>query len=148
MGDHYGLVLSNLFQEESEKYFRCWGTCIKLSYNIPRSSHRYIASYLASNFYSIRTNVISRFVKFIRSCFKSESQELAMVSKIAAHDKSSVTGINLYNISKETGLNSWTAKPNQVKRILQEKVNPSPANELWRLPFLEKLLSGSKLNMN
>ena len=63
-----------------------------------------------------------------------------MVAHLAGQDKSSVTGRNLWNIQRETGLNVWTTTPAKVSQILHEKENPTPLTDLWRLPYLGKLL--------
>ena len=64
-GDHYGIILSNLYEEPAQQYFRCWGTCVKLAHSVPRSTHRYfVKNLLAPEFLSIRTVVLSRFVNF------------------------------------------------------------------------------------
>ena len=47
-GDHYGLMLHNLYDESSEKYFRCWGTLTKLCWDVPRATHKYFVSNLLS----------------------------------------------------------------------------------------------------
>ena len=41
VGDHYGVMLYNLYDESSEKYFRCWGTLTKLCWDVPRATHKY-----------------------------------------------------------------------------------------------------------
>ena len=135
-------MLYDLYDDSSTgKYFRCWGTCVKLCYSIPHSTHRYfVSNYLAADHYSTRTKVIARYVKFYKSCLQSKSPEVSLVARLAGYDKSSVTGRNLCNIYKETGLNVWTATPRQVSQMLHEKENPTPVTDLWRLPFLGKLL--------
>ena len=62
------------------------------------------------------------------------------MANLASHDKSSVTGRNLTNIANESGLNPWKTSSNEIARVLHEKENPTPTMDLWRLPFLEKLL--------
>ena len=146
VGDHYGLLLSDLFQDETEKYFRCWGTCVKLCYSVPRSSHRYfVSNLLASEVYSIRTNLLSRYVNFFRSCLQSKSPEVSLMAHLAGHDRSSVTGSNLNKIAKETGMNPWNASAYEIQKVLHENENPTPPMDLWRLPLLEKLLKQRRI---
>ena len=68
-GDHYGAMLYDLIDDSSAgQYIRCWGTAVKLTWNSPRSTHRYfINNLLAVGFVSIRAKVISRYVKFFQS---------------------------------------------------------------------------------
>ena len=63
-----------------------------------------------------------------------------MISRIAAQDKSSTTGINLAKIAKETSLNPWIATPTAVREALWEREETVPERDKWRLPYLDKLL--------
>jgi hypothetical protein len=137
--NHYGAMLYDLFDENSSgKYFRCWGTVVKLSWDCPRTTHRYfVNNLLAAGFTSIRVTILSRYV---RSLLKSSSREVRLIAALAAQDKSSNTGSNLAKIEKETGLNPRIATPTQVKHVLLEKEDPVPSRDLWRLPFLSKLI--------
>ena len=140
-GDHYGTMLYNLYDEASAKYFRCWGTLAKLCWDVSRATHKYfVPNLLASGFPSIRTTLLTRYVNFFRSLLKSKSSEVALVASLAARDRSSTTGINLYRIQLETGLNPWIAKPSAIRQALVEREETVPVNKLWRLPFLKKLL--------
>ena len=45
--NHYGVMLYDLFDENSSgKYFRCWGTAVKLAWDCPRATHRYFVNNL------------------------------------------------------------------------------------------------------
>ena len=122
VGDHYGVMLYNLYDESSEKYFRCWGTLTKLCWDVPRGTHKYFVTNLLSAGHMLsRTKIVSRYVNFFRSLLKSQSEEIALVANIAGRDKSSTTGINLANIQAETGLNPWTATQREVRLKLNEQ---------------------------
>ena len=122
-GDHYGLMLHNLFEDSTEKYFRCWGTLTKLCFNLPRSTHKYfVSSLLASGFSSIRTNIMVRYISFYRSLLKSRSMEVSLVASVAGRDKSSTTGINLAKIQAETGLNPFSASPRVIRQALKIEI--------------------------
>ena len=140
-GDHYGVLLNNLYEESVQKYFRCWGTCVKLAFSIPRSSHRYIVkSLLDTEFDSTRITTLSRYVNFYRSCLRSKCPELSLVATLAGQDKSSTTGINLMKIQNETGLNPWVATPSMTKEVLSANEDLTPQIDEWRIPYLQKLL--------
>ena len=70
-------MLWNLYDEKTAgQYFRCWGTLVKLTWDCPRSTHKYLVSrFLAPGFVSIRAKVISRYVKFFQTILKSASKE-------------------------------------------------------------------------
>ena len=113
-GDHYGVMLYDLFDESAEKYFRCWGTLTKLCWNVPRSTHKYfVPNFLSAGFSSIRTNIIVRYTSFYRSLLKSRSKEVSLVAAVAGKDKSSTTGRNLDKIQAEIGLDPVSANPLQ-----------------------------------
>ena len=140
--DYYGDMLYDLYDDNTTgKYFRCWGTVVKLAWNCPRSTHKYfVNNLLASGFTSVRVKIISRYIKFFRSLLKSSSKEVQLVASISAQDKSSNTGGNLARIAEETGLNPWTAAPSEVKEVLKKKEDNVPERDSWRLPYLSKLL--------
>ena len=141
-GDHYGVMLYDLYDEKSAgQYFRCWGTLVKLTWGCPRSTHRYfVNNFLAQGFTSIRTKIISRYVKFFQTLLRSASNEVRLIAQLAAQDKSSTTGSNLAKIREETKLNPWNVSSLQVKQVLLEGEPKVPEQDLWRLAYLSKLL--------
>ena len=40
--DAYGSMLWDLSSDEAEKYFKCWNTCVKLTYDFPRTTFIYL----------------------------------------------------------------------------------------------------------
>ena len=88
-GDHYGTMLYNLYDDTSGLYFRCWGTCVKLCWNVPRSTHRYFVSHLlGQGFVSTRTKLLARYVKFFRGLIRSKIPEVVTVANMVSRDKS------------------------------------------------------------
>ena len=83
---------------------------------------------------------MSRYVKYFQSLLASDCAELAVVANIAGCDRSSTTGINLYKLGQETGLNPWVATPAQVREVLLEKEQEVPVVDQWRVLTLERLL--------
>ena len=73
-------------------------------------------------FTSIRTKVISRYVKFFQMLLQSASKEVRLIAQLVARDKSSTTGINLAKIQVETKLNPWTTHPMLVQSIISKSV--------------------------
>ena len=137
--DHYGLMLWDLFDDYAGKYFRCWNTAIKLSWDCPRATHTYFVTHLLGcGIPSIREKILTRYVKFFKSLLKSKSPEVALVANLVRNDRSSVTGANLEKISQETGIMSLTATTCQIMEALAPP--EPPQNEMWRFPLLEKYL--------
>lgn len=40
--DCYGVMLYDLASQSSESYFKAWNTCVKLTWDVPRSTYTYI----------------------------------------------------------------------------------------------------------
>ena len=141
-GDHYGAMLYDLYDDKSTgQYYRCWGTLVKLTWGLPRSTHRYfVNNLLASEFTSIRTKIISRYVKFFQNLLRSASKEVRLIAQLAAQDRSSTTGSNLAKIRAETNLNPWNSSAFHVKEVLLDGEPKVPEQDLWRLPYLSKLM--------
>ena len=50
------------------------------------------------------------------------------------------TGNNLHLIRDLTGLDPWASTSLDVKKLLRERPGEVPAQDMWRLPYLAKLL--------
>ena len=139
--DHYGSMLWDLFSESTAKYYRCWNTCVKLAWRCPRNTHTYfVGNMLAQDFSSIKTRILSRYVKFVDSLLNSASPEVVAVANNAVNDEGSTTGANLFNLQQLTVLNSKEMSPARVMEALKKQDKTMPAAEQWRIPLLEKLM--------
>ena len=117
--DHYGLILWDLFDDYAGKYFRCWNTAVKVSWTCPRSTHNFLVTHLlGADFESIRSKILTRYVKFFKCLLKNKSPEVLLMAKLVKNDKSSVTGSNLEKIDRETGLKTLKLSSCQVKEAL------------------------------
>ena len=85
-----------------------------------------------------------RYVNFYRSLLKSRSMEVSLVASVARRDRSSTTGINLAKIQAETGLNPFSTSPRAIRQAFEDREVPVPPADLWRIPFLVKLLNQRK----
>ena len=138
--DMYGSMLWNLFGDQAAQYYRCWGTCVKLCWDVPRSTHTYfVDNLLAKDFKSIRQQALARYVGFYQSLLKSPSKEVAVVSRIVGKDATTTTGNNLLSLRLETGLDVRLGQVLKTKKALD--VKPAvPEVDSWRLPLLSKYL--------
>jgi hypothetical protein len=80
--DMYGSMLLNLYGKQAEQYYRCWNTCVKLCWDVPRSTHTYFLGLLAKDFRTIRQQILDRYVGFYRSLLNSPCKEVAVISII------------------------------------------------------------------
>ena len=139
--DHYGSMLWPLYGEGAGKYYRCWNTLAKLCWDVPRGTHtKFVSSVLARDRVSVRVQILSRYIKFVRSLLRSESPEVRSVANKLVRDRGSTTGINIARLREETRLNTWTASPAKVRHVLLEAEQVVPDNEQWSIPLLQKLL--------
>ena len=139
--DFYGSMLWNLFSDEAEKFYRCWNTCTKLVWDLPRNTPVYfVDNLLACNFPSIRKQILSRYVKFYRSLLSSPSKEVAVLARIVGGNASTTTGLNILNISLETRLDPRKSPLSKFHEVLN-KPCPVPAGCSWRLGLLEKYVN-------
>ena len=119
---------------------RCWRTCAKLCWDVPRGTHTYLVNnYLAVKFQPLSNQALSRYITFYRSLLSSPSKEVAVVARIVGRNASTTTGLNLLNLRLETKLNPWTCSVNSFKEYFW-KTEEVPEMERWRLPLLEKYL--------
>ena len=89
-GHQYGSMLWEINSDMCGQYCRTWNTYVKLTYDLPRGTHTYIVeNLLAKNFLPVKTEIMSRFVKFYSSLLKSPSLEVQMMAKSVINDKGS-----------------------------------------------------------
>ena len=98
-------MLWDLGSAQAEQYFKCWNTCVKLVYDIPRSTFTYLVEgYFAAGQTSLRNQVLSRYSGFFRNLLQSPSREVRVLARIVSSDPRSTTCVNLRYLQKLTGL--------------------------------------------
>ena len=86
-GHHYGSMLWDLESEIVGQYCRVWNTAVKLTYTVPRSTHTYLVEHLlAVNFLPVKSELMSRYVKFLDSLLNNKSSEVQFLVKTALSD--------------------------------------------------------------
>ena len=139
--DMYGSMLWNIYGDEAGKYFRCWNTCTKLVWDLPRQTHTYFVDNLLScDYSSTRSQVLGRYVKFVRSLLSSPSKEVAVVARVAGMDARSNMGANILNIRLETRMCPVTTPVCQLKELFQKK-STIPERDHWRIPLLKQYVN-------
>ena len=135
----YGSMLWDLYGDVAGQVYRSWNTCVKLVWNLPRSTHSYfVDNLLAEGFPSVRKKILSQYVSFLQRLRKSVSNEVRIMSYIAAADIRSTTGRNSHNLTQEFQIDPWTSSPG----VLKSKYSfcEVPDVDSWRLPLLTTLL--------
>ena len=89
----YGAMLWDLYGEKANQVYRAWHTCVKLTWNVPRGTYSYIVdNLLAARFYTVKQQLIGRFVNFVKKLQNSRSPEVCVVFGMAARCARSITG--------------------------------------------------------
>ena len=131
----YGAMTWPLFSYKARQVFNCWSTCVKLAWNIPRSTHTYfVDNLLSGGLPSIRSSILSRYCKFFRSLKVSSSLAVRVVASICYKDVRSFTGSNLFNIAKEVKLDP-------VQTALLGMKTTVPKEDCRRIGCLRKFLA-------
>ena len=140
-GSHYGSNLWQLDSESAGQYYSAWRTCVKLAWQVPRQTRTYFVDHLLScGHTSVRMDILTRFVKFVRGLQASPSMEVAVLCGVVSGDVRSTTGRNLNLIGWEVGLNPLGISLGRMKEILGGRLSPIPEVENWRVGYLGKLL--------
>ena len=135
----YGAMLWDLYGDKVGQLCRAWSTCVKLAWDLPRSTHTFLVEgLLVKNFFTVKQQLVGRFVNFFKELQKSKSQEVRIVSSMVGRCVRSTTGKNLALIERDTGLDPWVTPAWMVRAATpREEV---PANEGWRAQYLTKLI--------
>ena len=95
---------------------------------------------LASNISSVRSDAITRYIKFVAGLRSSPSMEVAEMFGVASNDVRTTTGRNLRLLKLDSGLDTLTSSSVKVKAVMSGKLVPVPDRDVWRLGYLAKLL--------
>ena len=132
-------MLWELYGNKANQLFNSWSTCVKLAWDIPRSTHTYIVEdVLAKDFFTVKQQLVGRFVDFFQKLLKSPSSEIRVVANMAGRCPQSTTGGNLHKIQLETGLDPWQVSGWKFKESIgRSRVTRQDA---FRVQYLRKLL--------
>ena len=135
----YGSMLWDLGSSSAEQFFKSWNTCVKLTFDVPRSTFTYLVEgFLVSDMASMRNQIMSRYAGFYRKLLNSPSREVRGLVRIVSDDPRSTTCTNMRLLREKTGM----SQPQffslaKVKAALPVKAVPEA--EKWRLGLLTNL---------
>ena len=137
--DCYGTMLYDLSSQATESYFKAWNACVKLVWNLPRSTFTYLVEHVvAANFMSLRNQVYSRYVGHFQHLLHSSSKEVRHLARIVGRDVRSVTCRNVKLLTTVSGLSPWDYSKWRIKEKLPKAT--IPIGQEWRMSLLSKLL--------
>ena len=141
VGSHYS---SNLWQLDSDlvgQYFSAWRTCVKLAWQLPRTTHTYLVDHLLScGLSSVRIDILSRYAKFLRGLKHSASMEVAVMFGVVKGDVQTTTGQNIRMLRMETSLDPIIVDSVAIRTALVDMIPPVPEADRWRLKYLGSML--------
>ena len=104
VGSHYGSMLWELGSGMARQYFNAWNTFVKLTWQVPRATHRYFVKQLLSCVYSsVRTDILAWCTRFINGLKASPSMEVAVMFGVAQRDVRTATSSNISHTGHRTG---------------------------------------------
>ena len=124
-------MLWDLFGDMAGQVYRSWNTCVKLVWDLPRSTHNYLVEHmLAKDF--------SQYIRFVQRLPKSVSKEVRILQSIVKNDVRSVTGKNCLMLSQEFSIDPLTVSPGMFIDLYKNYAVPE--QDTWRIPLLDTLL--------
>ena len=139
----HGSVLWDLTSPEAQMVFRAWRTGIKISWNVPRTTHSFLVQdVLTTGVQSLEQRILRNSVGFFQSLLRSPCPEVAVLAKIAARDIRSTLGRNIQKIREITQLDPWTVKKTELHAALEQGLHIEiPKVDSWRPRCLANMLA-------
>ena len=138
-GHWYGAMLWDLYGDKFGQLCRSWNTSVKMAWGLSRTTHTYIVeNFLARQFYTVKQQILGRFVNFFHGLLSSRSPEVRMVANLAGRCARSTTGKNLIQIGIDTGLDPWVTQGWKVRAAVPR--SEVPEGDGWRQQYLGKLI--------
>ena len=133
-----GSNIWKLESEEAKHLISSWNKNIKLIFDLPWATHRWVLEEVTGS--NLKIMLFTRFIKFLNSIHKSNKPAVKFLLSITASDVRSVTGSNLRSILVNTGVQ---VIPGITKGYTVKKHRLFQVSELekWKVPLLHSLLS-------
>ena len=139
----HGSVLWDLTSPEAQMVFRAWKTGIKISWNIPRTTHSYfVQDVLTTGVQSLEQRILRNTVGFFQSLIGCPCPEVAVLARIAARDIRSTLGKNIQKIRELTQLDPWSVRKTELHAALEQGLHIEiPKVDSWRPGCLANMLA-------
>ena len=115
--DAYGVLLYDLQSEYASSLFKQWSVQARLAHGVRMETHTSVVEgFLCKDNASLRSQVLSRYPKFVRKLLQSNSKEIRFLSRILLTDQRSNLCRNISYLSDITKLEivimvvSWRVK--------------------------------------
>ena len=126
------------------KLYTAWNTYIRLLFNVPRDTHRYLIKSISQCLH-VKTMLASRCVSFYETIEASSKLCIRFLSNLCKNDLNTVLGRNLFYIANDCFVNLSDLSKMLVKK--QMKYFDVPLDHAWKVPILQKLLNTRRNNL-
>ena len=134
LSSFYGSNLWDLYDNVTNKLFKTWNIMIRMTFDIPRNSHKYLIEPISQNSH-LKVKLIKRFINFAKALSKCDKPHIKYLHDIQQFDYRSVYGRNCKNITAESGVDSILEASHLD--IAYESV---PPEEKYRISLIQELL--------
>ena len=136
-----GSPLWDLFGDSVDSLLNTYNKSIRLMWNIPLQSHRYLLEIISGKAH-LKFELMRRFLNFESQIFKTSKTVVQALYTICKTDCGSTTGRNFRKIMLSCDKNSVFSLSSSDIDCLQ--YFPVPEHEKWKIPVLEELLETRK----
>jgi hypothetical protein len=99
----YGCMLWDLCGDGAIQVFNAWTTCVKLTWDVPRATRKYLVQQvLGAGLTSVKVDILARFAGFFAGLRKSLCYAVKVLANLAGRDIRSTTGRNLNLIREQS----------------------------------------------
>jgi len=134
--DFSGSPVWDLLCREQEMLENSFSVALRLMLGVPREIHRYLLEPLSGRSH-IKTELIKRFLNFLRKIRKSEKKTLNYVLEQVSNDVRSITGKNLYHIKSRCGIEAWQNLSPRDSIVPFRRI---PESQNWRINLANELI--------
>ena len=131
-----GSPLWNLFCDEAEQVESSWNRNIKIAFDLPYATHRYLIKPIVKSNH-VKEILVKRFLSFINQIRKSPKMIVNHILKAIKFDVRSTTGSNLRNIMLATGKSS--VEKLEISDFKSIKYHPIAKEDSWRPEMILEL---------
>ena len=130
----YGCQLWDISDDSCNKLWAVWHRTIKLAYDLPHATHRYLLNDLVQLDH-IKKVVLKRFTKFYQTINTCDIPQVRILNDIQSKDVRSTYCRNINHTLRVAGVRNM----NEVN-FSNISINPVPPGLEWRIPLLRDLL--------
>ena len=134
LSSFYGSNLWDLNGAGSQRLYATWNIMVRMTFNIPRESHRYLIQPISGQKH-LKVQLLKRFKNFVKILNGCNKPHLRYLAQLQENDMRSTYGRNCRNLCNDANVNT----PEEVNIENISYIHLSP-EESWRVPFLKELL--------